>query len=71
MNNVCLGVVEDEEQEEEDEEEDEGEDGEEEEKIAEEPVDHGPCVVIRGFPSVHLDKFWMLMVQYDSMYLSI
>ncbi|XP_028405556.1 cilia- and flagella-associated protein 44-like [Dendronephthya gigantea] len=60
------GIVEDEEQEEEDE---EVEEEEEEEKIVEEPVDHGPCVVIRGFPSVHLDKFWMLMDGWDAGYI--
>lgn len=47
---------------EEDEEEEEEEEEQEEEVTVEEPVDHGSCVTIRGFPSVHLDKFWMLMV---------
>lgn len=56
------GLVDDETEEEDEEQEEENE--EEEDVKASEPVDHGPCLTIRGFPSVSNDKFWMLMVYY-------
>ena len=55
------GSVEEEEIEEEEDDDDEEEETNEQE---EEQIDHGPSVAIRGFPSISLDKFWMLMVMF-------